>query len=155
MKEEKIMRERMFKPQGVSEKESFEEQMAELNVPVIKKNNNAVTVVKWMRKRIYGPPAVTLTGQQVYFNVAAVEKLKPRGKFYDFGVGDYEGQRVILLREAERGYRLSFPKNKNYAASKAPGLVEQLIGAGIKPGRYVLREIKSRRGNWMGVPANG
>ena len=144
---------RIFDPPEISEKESFGEQMNDLGVTVIKKNAGAVTGVKWARSKIYGKPAITVGKKTLYFNVLAVEMLNPRGKRYEFGVGDYQGKRVILLREGERGYKLTFSKTKNrgsrYAVAHSSGLFNQLTDAGIKPGRYIISKVK---GGWMGVP---
>ncbi len=134
---------------------TVEEQLRDLGVEVIRKNSNAVTGVKWVQKNKKhskpGKPMVRVNKKGLYINTYATKMLKPNGKQYDFGTGNYQGKRVILLRESKSGYKFSIARKdgSEYATTHTPGLVKQLLSAGIKQGRYILYEI---RGGWMGVP---
>lgn len=134
---------------------TVEEQLRDLGVEVIRKNSNTVTGVRWVQKNKKrskpGKPAVTVSKKGLYFNVYATKMLKPNGKQYDFGAGDYQGKRVILLRESKNGYKLSF--KERYATSHAISMVEQLLNDGIKLGRYELVKLEKVQGCYMGVPA--
>lgn len=138
---------------------TVEQQLRDLGVDVIRKNsNNTVTGVRWVQKNKKrskpGKPAITVGKKGLYFNVYATKMLKPNGKQYDFGAGDYQGKRVILLRESKNGYKLSFKeKCTRYAISHAISMVEQLLNDGIKLGRYELVKLERVQGGYMGVPA--
>jgi len=146
---------RLFNPLPADDR-STEEQLRDLGVEVIKKNTGAVTGVKWVQKsasRKPVQPSATISEKRLYINVAATKMLNSRGKSYGVGAGDYQGQRVLLLRESDHGYSLSIvtAKGSTYATSVATSLLHQLHRLGLKPGRYELIAIK---GGWMGVPEN-
>jgi hypothetical protein len=143
---------RLFNPLPADDR-STEEQLRDLGVEVIKKNTGAVTGVKWAKRYAAsnrGAPAINVGDKNIYVNAAATKMLNPRGKRYDIGTGDYQGQRVMLIRESARGYKLTIAVNKGcvYAISSTLGLLQQLADAGIT-GRYNLIAIK---GGWLGVP---
>ena len=131
---------------------TVEEQLRDLGVGVIRKKSNAITGVKWVRKNTYKTkPALTISTRRIYFNVAATKMLNLSSKRYDFGAGDYQEQRVILLFENDRGYKLTVVVKGSCvsAVSSTSGLIRQLADVKIKPGRYILHKIK---GGYMGVP---
>ena len=88
---------RLFNPLPADDR-STEEQLRDLGVEVIKKNTGAVTGVKWAKRYAAsnrGTPVINVGEESIYVNVTATEMLSPRGKRYDFGIGNYQGQRVI------------------------------------------------------------
>lgn len=142
----------LLNPDSFYDDRSFEQQMADLGVDVIRKKSNTVTGVKWVRKNAYKTkPALTVGARRIYFNVAATKMLNLSSKRYDFGAGDYQEQRVILLFENDHGYKITIATKGNCvtAVSSTSGLIRQLADVKIKPGRYILHKIK---GGYMGVP---
>ena len=131
---------------------TVEEQLRDLGVEVIRKKSNAITGVKWVRKNAYKTkPVLTIGARRIYFNVAATKMLNLPSKRYNFGAGDYQEQRVILLLESDHGYKMTIATKGNCvsAVSSTSGLIRQLADIKIKPGRYFLHKIK---GGYMGVP---
>lgn len=134
--------------------ETLGETLSNLGVKVERPNKTAVTGAKWARKyaaRRPKPPAATVNKKRLYVNVTATELISPKNKQFNIGVGDFNGQRVLLIRESDEGYRLTIATSGSctYSTSSVEGLLAQLFKFGLKPGRYKLREIK---GGWMGVP---
>lgn len=141
---------RLYNPHQTDDR-SFKQQMSDLGVEVIKPDNS-VTGVKWAKKRAHKkpkPPRVTIGPRSMSFNVATVALLNNYTSKYDFGVGRYRGQKVLLISESADGYAITKYKTWGGGIAGGKALMGWLLDRGIKPGRYKLVEIK---GGWMGVP---
>ncbi len=138
------------------------EQLRDLNVEVVRKSKPIVANVSWAKcRRLTVPrrwrnvkPHISINKSYLYFNVAAVRILKPDGKRYQFGACDLNGKKTMILREQERGFRITIRKvgDSEVGQNGAPGLLKQLLKAGLDYGRYEPVKAGGYDGVWMGVP---
>ncbi len=134
---------------------SVGEQLRDLNVEVIRtKPAPAITGVRWARKgkqkkQKQNAPWANVSEKFISFNTATVALMDGYPGYYSFGAGDFQGRRVLLIRPAERGYKITPDLRGNGGMSNSPSLIRQLLAGGLKPGRYLLQKVK---GGWMGVP---
>lgn len=149
MKEEKIMRERMFKPQGVSEKESFEEQMADLGVKVERQKIEAKAVTPWLARGNAGRkpfPGIRLTKSYLAISKRIAEKLTQEAKDgiprMALRVIEYEGKRALLFKYDPRGYTITKKsENHNFCRVATKAIIEALHEAGLKIGCYTVKRV--------------
>jgi hypothetical protein len=139
------------------------EQLRDLGVEVVRKSKKpTVANVSWAKcRRLTVPrrwknvkPHISINKTYLYFNVAAIRILKPDGKKYQFGACDLNGKKAMILREQERGYRITIRRagGSEFGQNGAPGLIRQLLKAGLDYGRYELVKAGGYDGVWMGVP---
>lgn len=139
---------------------TVKQQLEDLNVEVIR-SRPTISGVQWAergkiskpRKRKPKTPFVRFMHYGIYFSVDAARALAPVGKHYSFGVADYTQRgktiRVLLLREAEKGYKISLDKKRRIGMNQTPGLRHQLATQGLQYGKYELVKVND---GWMGVP---
>lgn len=123
------------------------EQMRDLGVPIERPKDTSLSGVKWIsRPHVHGVTAyIRLTQKGIYLTNDMAKDLDWRVMF---GSGEYQKQKVILVKHDPKGYRLSGNK-KSYPCAARPKVIKELLAAGLKPGRYEPVKIK---GGWMGMP---
>lgn len=140
---------------------TIKQQLEDLNVEIVR-NRPTISGVKWATrskktkpiKRAPKKPYINLSRHCLYFNVTATKLLDPAGKRFEFGAADYTQRgktvKVLLLREVEKGYKLTTKKGDcRYAQIHVPGLRHQLVSQGLQYGKYELVRVND---GWMGVP---
>lgn len=125
------------------------EQMRDLGVPIERPNRKRLTDVKWIhRTALRRAPMVTIGKRMLYLNAVGVPLLRAEEQKYSFGVANFEGQKVLLLRPDDNGRKLTLMK-RGGAQVCGSALCPQLRDAGLNARYYVLRKAI---GGWMGVP---
>ncbi|WP_461365067.1 hypothetical protein [Candidatus Darwinibacter acetoxidans] len=134
------------------------QQLEDLDLKIIRQKKQ-VTGVTWARKGAHRmgtmvrPPHMRIADRCITFNTASRKLLKNFEPKFAFGVGTYEGKKVILLKEDPGGYKISPNRagdGRFYGGKTgAGGLLAWLRDRKVRNGRYELVEIN---GGWMGLP---
>lgn len=140
---------------------TIKEQIEDLNVEIIRTGRPKITGVSWVKRACMArragrkplKPFINFARYGLAFSVRATELLGVEDKKYSFGVADFQqgtatAKKVLLLREDEKGYKITVTR-RGYGANQAPGLIRQLQTAGLSHGRYELVQVND---GWMGVP---
>lgn len=149
-------RERMFNPPP--EEESFEAQMADLDVPIERPNKKeARAVTPWLTRRNPGIKpfeGIRLMRSYLAISIKVAEKLAqeagdgvPRAALR---VIEYEGKKALALKYDPRGYTISI-KSVNHSLCRitTAAVIETLHEAGLQMGRYKVKKIS---GGYLAVP---
>lgn len=141
---------------------TIRQQIEDLNVEIVRTGRPKITGVSWVKRACMArragrkplKPFINFARYGLAFSVRATELLDVESKRYSFGVADFQqgtatAKKVLLLRESEKGYKITMNKKRRCAVNQAPGLVRQLLEAGLKHGRYELVQVND---GWMGVP---
>ncbi len=128
---------------GPADDRTVAEQLRDLNVDVI----GTVTLekVRWVRPYANHPRAGVVTVGKTYIGLPAfvVDDLGCRALA---GAGKYQGRPVLLLKPDDNGYKIHGRKESSKGFMNAPGMIEELIRAGVKHGCYEPVKV---RGGWM------
>lgn len=73
------------------------------------------------------------------------------GARVQFGVAQYQGRAVILIRKAESGYGYIIYHKRGYSKAGSPKLISLFREAGLPHGRYMVRKIKDKD-NFVATP---
>jgi len=137
------------------------QQLEDLDLKIIRQKKQ-VTGVTWARKGAHRvstmirTPRMRIADKCITFNTSSRKMLKNFEPKFAFGVGSYEGKKVILLKEDPDGYRISSSRagdGRFYGGKTgAGGLLAWLRDRKVRNGSYELVEIN---GGWMGLPMEG
>lgn len=137
------------------ERESFEDEMAALNVPIERPKAGELTGVKWvernqpLRTKILGV-CVRVSRNLITIGPEAAKILGAEGKTLLFGVGDLNGQKVLLLRPSVKGFAMQSDKSGGLC-NKTPSAIKRLMEAGLVLGMYELKQ-PIKGGGYAAVP---
>lgn len=132
------------------ERETLGEVLNNLGVPVERPNKAGVTGAKWFDNRNRKMTnRINLSRSGLYLPGFVITKSMP-GPQVAIGVGEYDGEKVILIKHDPNGFKFFTPKKggRRYISANKK-LCDQMLAAGLKPGLYKPTKIKD---GWIGVP---
>ena len=125
---------------------SFEEQMRDLNVKIVKQKPEKLKNITWLRSRGRASPLVDKIsvnksiigiGSKVY-QMLADEK---GGKKLQFAVAEYRDQKVLVIEVDAAGYKLTQLKS-GYIKVGSLALIKKIQSHGLPLGIYKVKKAK-------------
>ena len=132
---------------------SFEEQMSDLNVEVVKPKE---TETKWYKATPRNNKAglgerISLSNTCITIGREAIKTFGGPGSKLKIGIKEIKNTKVITIAHSENGLWISKTKSNSYRVG-TKALVKWLKEEGAKRGVYRLKEVK---GGWLAVPEGG
>jgi hypothetical protein len=130
------------------EEESFEEQMANLGVEVVKPKLTWYKTMTQRRGKVGLKDKISLSKSCITLGSEVVEKIGA-DSLLNFGLYEKNGKKYIAMRTSKKdGLKLRKTKANSYRVS-SQALANFFIEQGMPLGKYRLQKIK---GGWLAIP---